>query len=107
MNDPAAQAFENHINLEKPKQGQDTDMNVIDSDCRGSRADVSSYFCSGGHGGIFSYVFFLLNQGYRVHLSRKNNSSLAGRQEETQRGSYFLYLSHFTSPCTPKDYLVS
>lgn len=48
----------NRINLEKPKQGQDTDVNVIDADCKGSRADVSSYFCSGGHGRIFWVLFF-------------------------------------------------
>lgn len=58
MNVPAAQAFKNRINLEKPKQGQDTDTNIIDTDCRGSRAAVSSFFCSGGHGGIFLVLTF-------------------------------------------------
>lgn len=60
-NVPAVQAFENRINLEKQKQEQDTDMNVIDTDCSGSRADASSYFCSGGHRRtflVFSFPFF-------------------------------------------------
>lgn len=98
MNVPAVQAFENCINLKKPKQGQDTDINIIHTDCKGSRADVSSYFCSGGHGGIFWVLSPppLLNQHYRVRLSSKN-SSLVGRKEETKHRSNFLCFSHLTS----------
>lgn len=40
------------------KQEQDTDMNVIDTDCSGSRADASSYFCSEGHRRTFMFFYF-------------------------------------------------
>lgn len=56
-NVPAVQAFENRINLEKQKQEEDTDMNVTDTDCSGSRADASSYLCSGGHRRTFLVLF--------------------------------------------------
>lgn len=59
-NVPAVQESENWVNLEEPKQGQDTDMNITDADCWAARADVSSYFYSGGHGKGFLITSSLL-----------------------------------------------
>jgi len=109
MNVSAVQAFRNLINLEKPKQGQDTDMHAIDTDGRSSRADIrfaSAVEVMEQSFQYFIFFLFLLNQHYRVHLSSKN-SSLVGRKEEAKHGSYLLCLSRLTSSRTPKDYLVS
>lgn len=56
INVPAVQAFENQMNLEETKQEQAADVNIIDTNCWGFKADIRPYLCSGSHGRVFLVI---------------------------------------------------